>query len=89
MANVEDQHRALKPKSPSGISRQSPSQDSKPLPKALNAFFACFETHNFSMNIKDAPSSLHPVQMVEICQKQVVVLFQRVNIHKASGPEGI
>lgn len=70
MANVEDRLKASKAKiSISGV-------DSKALPNALNAFFARFETLDFSVKIKDEIISLHPVQRVRIRKEHVVELFQ-------------
>lgn len=63
--------------------------DSTAIPNALNAFLASFETHDFSLNIKDMFSSLNPVLRVETRQDQVVELFQQVTILKTSGPDSI
>ncbi|PVD22618.1 hypothetical protein C0Q70_18438 [Pomacea canaliculata] len=83
MANIDDRSQGSKAKiSISGV-------ESTALANARNDFFARFETHDFSVQIKDVRSSLHPVQKVEICHEQVVELFQRVHIRKASGPDGI
>lgn len=63
--------------------------DSTAIPNALNAFLASFETHDFSLNIKDMFSSLNPVLRVETRQDQVVEFFQQVTILKTSGPDSI
>ncbi|PVD27363.1 hypothetical protein C0Q70_12520 [Pomacea canaliculata] len=73
MASTVDRSKGSKAKiSISGV-------DSAALPNALNAFFARFEAHDFSVEVHDVLRSLHPVPKVEVCREQVVELFQGSN----------
>ena len=55
----------------------------------LNAFYSCFEQHDFSFKLYQLKNSLFPVNEIIILEDEVVKLLTGTDVRKAPGPDGI
>lgn len=59
------------------------------LPETFNSFFSCFESSDILGNTLVSEKSLNPLKEIVISEEKVTVLFQRVKLRKAAGPDVI
>jgi hypothetical protein len=65
------------------------TDDSQAFANTLNSFYARFDCHDFSKERLDIINSLTDSETLEITEQQVMGSFNKIQIRKASGPDGI
>ena len=55
----------------------------------LNTFYSRFDTHDFTMERQNEIQSMPSNEFLEISEEQVINSFKKINIRKASGPDGL